>query len=112
MPDEADLRQLRRPFNSMQGVRDLAAARRFYVDVLGFEVLNAGRFDNTVRAPNNFGVPGNLVTANPMQFAIVGPKRTGPTQVELVQFDRRRGPGSWRHVPPRRTTACWRCASR
>lgn len=86
MPDEPDLRQLRRPFNSMQGVRDLAAARRFYVDVLGFEVLNAGSFENPIRAPNNFGVPGNLVAANPMRFAIVGPKRTGPTQVEMVQM--------------------------
>jgi catechol 2,3-dioxygenase-like lactoylglutathione lyase family enzyme len=86
MPDEPDLRHLRRPFNSMQGVLDLAVARRFYVEVLGFEVLNAGRFENSVRAPNNFGAPGNLVTANPLQFAIVGPQRSGPTQVELVQM--------------------------
>jgi catechol 2,3-dioxygenase-like lactoylglutathione lyase family enzyme len=86
MPDEPDLRRLRRPFNSMQSVRDLAAARRFYVDVLGFEVLNEGRFENPERAPNNFGVPANLVVAQPLRFAILGPSRSGPTQVELVQF--------------------------
>ncbi len=86
LPDEPDLRRLRRPFNSMQTVRDLGAARRFYVEVLGFEVLNEGRFTNERRTPNNFGVPANLVVAEPLRFAIVGPRRSGPTQVELVQF--------------------------
>ncbi len=85
-PDAPDLQRLRRPFNSMQSVRDLAAARRFYVDVLGFEVVNSGNFVNPVRAPNNFGVPANLVPDNPLPFVIVGPKRNGPTQVELLQF--------------------------
>jgi catechol 2,3-dioxygenase-like lactoylglutathione lyase family enzyme len=86
MPDDSDLQRLRRPFNSMQTVRDIDAARRFYLDVLGFELLNSGMFENPVRAPNNFGVPANLVVANPMPFAIAGPRRTGPTQVELVQL--------------------------
>lgn len=86
MPDAVDLNRLRRPFNAMQSVRDLAVARHFYGEVLGFEVVNEGRFENPVRAPNNFGVPANLVVAQPMPFAIYGPRRTGPTQVELVQF--------------------------
>jgi catechol 2,3-dioxygenase-like lactoylglutathione lyase family enzyme len=86
MPDESDLRRLRRPFNAMQSVRDLAAARRFYADVLGFEVVNEGQFANPRREPNNFGLPANLVAAAPMPFAILGPRRIGPTQVELVQF--------------------------
>jgi catechol 2,3-dioxygenase-like lactoylglutathione lyase family enzyme len=86
LPDAPDLRRLRRPFNAMQSVRDLAAARRFYAEVLGFEVLNEGRFSNPRREPNNFGLPANLVAAAPMPFAILGPSRNGPTQVELVQF--------------------------
>jgi len=86
MPDAPDLRRLRRPFNAMQSVRDLSAARRFYAEVLGFEVVNEGRFTNPRREPNNFGLPANLVAARPMPFAILGPRRTGPTQVELVQF--------------------------
>lgn len=85
-PDAPDLQRLRRPFNSMQSVRDVAAARRFYVDVLGFEVVNAGDFVNAARAPNNFGVPANLSAANPIRFLIVGPRKTGPTQVEIVEF--------------------------
>jgi catechol 2,3-dioxygenase-like lactoylglutathione lyase family enzyme len=86
LPDAPDLRRLRRPFNAMQSVRDLPAARRFYADVLGFEVLNEGRFSNPRRESNNFGLPANLVAAAPMPFAILGPRRDGPTQVELVQF--------------------------
>jgi catechol 2,3-dioxygenase-like lactoylglutathione lyase family enzyme len=86
MADASDLQRLRRPFNSMQVVRDLARAKRFYVEALGFEPLNEGVFTNPVREPNNFGVPGNLVPANPLPFAILGPKKTGPTQIELIQF--------------------------
>ena len=70
----------------MQSVRDLSSARHFYADIIGFEVVNEGRFVNPRREPNNFGLPANLVAAAPMPFAILGPRRTGPTQVELVQF--------------------------
>jgi catechol 2,3-dioxygenase-like lactoylglutathione lyase family enzyme len=67
-------------------VRDIDTARRFYLEVLGFALLRGGDFHNAVRAPNNFGVPANLVVAQPIGFAIVGPHRDGPTQVELVQM--------------------------
>ncbi len=86
MPDEPDLLRLRRPFNSMQSVRDIAVARRFYTEVLGFEIVNRGEFTNPVRAPNNFGAPANLVVSQPLPFTIVGPRRDGPTQIELVQM--------------------------
>lgn len=86
MPDDPDLRKLRHPFNSMQSVRSIERARDFYVQVLGFELLNKGNFANPVREPNNFGVPANLVPGNPLPFAIVGPTKDGPTQVELLEF--------------------------
>ncbi len=86
MPDEPDLLRLRRPFNSMQSVRDIAVARRFYTEVLGFEIVNRGEFTNPVHAPNNFGTPANLVVSQPISFTIVGPRRDGPTQIELVQM--------------------------
>ena len=86
MPDDLDLHKLRRPFNSMQSVRSIERARDFYVQVLGFELLNKGEFVNPVREPNNFGVPANLVPGNPLPFTIVGPKKDGPTQVELLEF--------------------------
>lgn len=86
MPDDADLRRLRRPFNSMQSVRDIGAARDFYTRVLEFEVVNAGEFVNPKRAPNNFGMPANLVIANPVDFAIFAPRRDSPAAIETVQL--------------------------
>jgi catechol 2,3-dioxygenase-like lactoylglutathione lyase family enzyme len=86
LPDDADLRRLRRPFNSMQSVRRIDAARAFYVDTLGFEVVNAGDFVNPERAPNNFGMPANVVAANPIRFAIFAPRNDGPTAIETVEF--------------------------
>jgi catechol 2,3-dioxygenase-like lactoylglutathione lyase family enzyme len=86
MPDDADLRRLRRPFNAMQSVRDIARARAFYEGTLGFEVVNSGDFVNERREPNNFGMPANVVVAYPIPFAILGPRRDGPTQIELVEL--------------------------
>ncbi len=101
MDDAPDLRRLRRPFNSMQVVRDINASRRFYTEVLGFEVVNSGDFINEQREPNNFGMPGNIVAANPIPFLIVGPRSSGPTQVEAVQLVGMEGRDlSERAVPP------------
>lgn len=86
MPDAPDLRRLRRPFNAMQSVRSIAAARDFYERVLGFEALNAGEFALGRRETNNFGMPANVVAAESIPFAILGPRRDGPTQVEIVEL--------------------------
>ncbi|MBK6597738.1 MAG: hypothetical protein IPG25_07515 [Proteobacteria bacterium] len=86
MPDADDLRKLRRPFNAMQSVQDLSRTRNFYVDALGFEVINSGAFSNPRRAPNNFGTPANLVVAAPLEFAIFAPRKDSPTAVETVQM--------------------------
>jgi catechol 2,3-dioxygenase-like lactoylglutathione lyase family enzyme len=86
LPDAPDLRQLRRPFNAMQSVRSIAAARDFYQRVLGFEQLNAGEFSLGRRETNNFGMPANVVARESIPFAILGPDRAGPTQIELVEL--------------------------
>lgn len=86
LPDAPDLQRLRRPFNAMQSVRSLTAARDFYERVLGFATLNAGEFALGRREPNNFGMPANVVARESIPFAILGPARTGPTQVELVEL--------------------------
>lgn len=101
MPADSDLEQLRRPFNSMQSVRDIETARRFYAEVLGFEIVNTGNFVNPIRAPNNFGTPANLVVASPLPFAILGPSKDGPTQIELIQMPGVEGRDlAQRAVPP------------
>jgi catechol 2,3-dioxygenase-like lactoylglutathione lyase family enzyme len=84
--DAPDLRRLRRPFNAMQVVRDAAAARRFYVDVLEFEVLAEGQYRGAPGIVNNFGMPANLTGSVTLDYLILGPSKSGPTQIEIVRF--------------------------
>jgi len=86
LPDALDLLKLRRPFNSMQVVRDLAEARRFYVYVLGFAVIASGRFQAPKGTPSNFGVPASVAADTALDYLILGPSATGPTQIEVVNF--------------------------
>ena len=87
LPDAPDLRGLRRPFNAMQIVRDAAAARRFYVDILKFEVLAEGRYRGAPGVVNNFGMPANLAGEVTLEYMILAPVKAGPTQIEVVRFD-------------------------
>jgi len=86
LPEAIDLQKLRRPFNSMQVVRDLAAARTFYIDTLGFEIIAEGRFKAPPGTPSNFGIPESLAAGSALDYLIVGPSAKGPTQIEVVSF--------------------------
>ena len=86
MPDEPDLRQLRRPFNSMQVVRDLPRAKSFYVDLLGFSTIASGRFRAPPGSPNNFGIPASIADGAALDYMILAPATAGPTQIEVVSF--------------------------
>jgi hypothetical protein len=86
LPDDPDLRRLRRPFNSMQVVADLPLARNFYVEGLGFAVVGEGQFRWEPGKPNNFGIPAELAAGAALDYLIVAPRAGGPTQVEIVQF--------------------------
>ncbi|MBU3671768.1 MAG: hypothetical protein FGM43_04400 [Sinobacteraceae bacterium] len=87
LPDAPDLRGLRRPFNAMQIVRDPLAARRFYVDILKFEVLAEGRYRGAPGVVNNFGMPANLAGDVALDYMILAPVKNGPTQIEVVRFN-------------------------
>jgi hypothetical protein len=87
MPDAPDLRGLRRPFNAMQIVRDAAAARRFYVDILKFEVLAEGRYRGAPGVVNNFGMPAKLTGQVTLEYMILAPVKAGPTHIEVVHAD-------------------------
>jgi catechol 2,3-dioxygenase-like lactoylglutathione lyase family enzyme len=75
-------------FNSMQMVRDLAVARRFCVEQLGFEVLQEGAFLDAENRPTNFALPVSHATKIPRNYVILLPpgasKETG--RVELMEF--------------------------
>ena len=86
MPDEPDLRKLRRPFNAMQVVHDLPRAKSFYVDLLGFSTLASGRFRTPPGSPNNFGIPAPIADGAALDYMILAPSTTGSTQIEVVSF--------------------------
>lgn len=86
MPDAPDLQKLRRPFNSMQVVRNLAEAKNFYVDLLGFSNLGSGRFRAPPGSPSNFGIPPSMSNEAALDYMILAPAANGPTQIEVVSF--------------------------
>jgi catechol 2,3-dioxygenase-like lactoylglutathione lyase family enzyme len=77
------------PFNGQQMVREIAPARRFYADLLGW----TSWFDGTLRLNcNNFGMPANFVGVLPKNVAIMAGGKSADGawdygQVELVQWD-------------------------
>jgi catechol 2,3-dioxygenase-like lactoylglutathione lyase family enzyme len=79
---------LSKAFNSMQMVSDINAARTFYVDGLGFEVIAEGEFIDPVNRPTNFALPVNYATRIPRAYAILIPAGGDRTagRVELMAF--------------------------
>jgi catechol 2,3-dioxygenase-like lactoylglutathione lyase family enzyme len=74
------------PFNAMQTVRDVAAAKKFYADVLGFTLLSGGDYFNDKDEPNNFGLPVNYATKVARAYGIFARADKQAGSVELMQF--------------------------
>jgi catechol 2,3-dioxygenase-like lactoylglutathione lyase family enzyme len=90
-------------FNGQQSVRDIAAARAFYRDLLGWTPW----FDDVLRLGcNNLGMPASHVGRTPMNVVIAAASRDGQGawqygQVELVEWVEFRGLDlAARAVPP------------
>ncbi len=84
--DDVDARSVTAAFNSMQMVADLAAARAFYVDGLGMEVITEGTFvDPGPLEETNFQVPWDT----PRHYVIL--KAAGSSgesgRIELMSFE-------------------------
>lgn len=88
LPDPPAPGTLSKAFNSMQMVRDIAAARAFYVDVLGFEVIAEGEFIDPEDRPTNFALPVNYATRIPRAYVILIPPGADRAagRVELMAF--------------------------
>ena len=88
LPDPPADGTLSKAFNSMQMVRDLPAARRFYVDQLGFEVIAEGEFIDPESRPTNFALPVNFATRIPRAYVILIPAGADRAagRVELMAF--------------------------
>jgi catechol 2,3-dioxygenase-like lactoylglutathione lyase family enzyme len=74
------------PFNAMQIVRDIGAAKRFYGEVLGFAQISGGDYFNDKDEPNNFGLPVNYATKIARAYGIFVRADKQPGSVELMQF--------------------------
>jgi catechol 2,3-dioxygenase-like lactoylglutathione lyase family enzyme len=91
-PKRADARpagSLSKAFNAMQMVADLDASLKFYVDGLGFRIIQQGEFVDSVDQPTNFALPVNLATKVKRRYAILIPSSGNDEagRVELMEFD-------------------------
>jgi len=88
LPDAPAADTLSKAFNSMQMVADMAVARRFYVEQLGFEVIAEGEFMDPTDRPTNFALPVNFATRIPRAYCILIPPGADRAagRVELMAF--------------------------
>jgi len=88
LPDAPAADTLSKAFNSMQMVADMAAARSFYVEKLGFEVIAEGEFMDPTDRPTNFALPVNFATRIPRAYCILIPPGADRAagRVELMAF--------------------------
>lgn len=90
-----------RVFNSTQIVRDIEAARSFYVDKLGFDVYLESDRPSPDAGPNVLGLPHNLAAEISRHVYILHPRKTNDGSVEILQFDGITGTDfAARAVPP------------
>lgn len=89
LPDAPPPGALSKAFNSMQMIADLGAAKAFYVDALGFRIVQEGVFVDPEPTMTNFALPVNYATKIPRKFLIVIPKKGNDAagRVELMHFD-------------------------
>lgn len=95
------LKSMSRLFNATQVVEDFAAAKRFYVDTLGFTVYLDHEGVSETPGPNVLGLPHNLATSVSRKVTIVHPQGTNEGSVEILAFDGATGRDfSTRAAPP------------
>lgn len=87
--DDVSPGMLSKAFNSMQMVQDLDAAVKFYVDGLGFRLIQRGTFIDPQETATNFALPVNYSTRIKRNYAIVIPAKGNDEagRVELMQFE-------------------------
>ena len=95
------LKQISRLFNATQVVSDFAAAKRFYLEQLGFEIYLENRGTSPEPGLNVLGMPHNLASQLPRTVVILHPDALNEGSVELLHFEGLRGADySARAVPP------------
>ena len=95
------LREMSRLFNATQIVTDIEAAKRFYVDQLGFKVYLEHSGPSEVPGPNVLGLPHNLAAEIPRHVMVMHPDAVSEGSIEILEFAGLKGADfSDRAMPP------------
>ena len=95
------LRKMSRLFNATQIVTDIEAAKRFYVEQLGFEIYLEHSGPSEAPGPNVLGLPHNLAAEIPRHVTIMHPDAVSEGSIEILEFDGLDGADfSDRAIPP------------
>ncbi len=90
-------------------VKDLKAAHHFYIDQLGFRVMNELEIVNQAPGPNMFGLPYNLSHQAPAKLELISPDGTREGMLDILQFEGLSGADhSHRAYPPNRGILMYR----
>ena len=96
-----NLREMGRLINATQIVPDIAAARTFYIEKLGFKTYLDHTGASKSPGPNVLGLPHNIAAEVVRHVSIVHPDAVNEGSVELLQFDGATGADlSAQAVPP------------
>ena len=87
-------------FNATQIVADLDAAKRFYVETLGFKTYFDDVWLSEEPEPTVLGMPPELATTVPRKVTIVHPHGTNSGSLELLEFDGITGVDCASHAMP------------
>lgn len=87
-------------FNAMHMMRDRKAARVFYEQVLGFDLVFDSNSEPKVPARSNFGVPFNYTTTVRRGAAALQPIKGETGRVELMQIEGFTGSDLSSHASP------------
>ena len=95
------LRKMSRLFNATQIVTDIEAARRFYIDQLGFKLYLEHSGASDAPGSNVLGLPHNLAAEIPRHVVVMHPDAVSEGSIEILQFDGLEGADfSDRAAPP------------
>ncbi|MEM6804073.1 MAG: VOC family protein, partial [Bacteroidota bacterium] len=97
-------------YNSSIIVKDLKVAREFYIDQLGFQLLNEYSLRKEKPEENMFGLPFNMADKVTCKAHIVSPDGDRDTLFQIIEFEGVEGKDfSDKAIPPNRGLLLYRC---
>lgn len=90
-------------------VRDLAKARHFFIEQLGFTVMNEITIKHEAEQSNMFGLPQEVAAQHNINLALISPDGTREGMLDILEFEGLKGKDfSAMAVPPNRGILMYR----